>query len=231
MKTPTASQKIGMKAARTLYYAEEQALRIGWPLNTSVTLLLSEMGLGLEEAGPTFRKILNRRFANWVRRPAKKQARYAAPPTWTYGLENKKDGYEVTCADGLHNVHAHWTVHIPEARREEFQSELDLWIDEVAGTRFWKESIRRVRAIDDPGNVVRYTIKGADEMVARHFRVPEEKISGQGIIIGRRTGTTRNIGPSARRDLDKKLSISRKRRMWRGQAAKASASASSAVHS
>lgn len=221
---PRTSHKIGMKAARTLYYAEEQAQRIGRPLNTSVTLLLSEMGLGLVEAGPTFRKLLNQRFSNWVRRPPKQKARYKSPPTWTYGLENKKGDHEIVCVDGPHNIHAHWTVHIPEARRDEFHSELDVWISEICGTRLWKEDIRRIRRINDPGEVARYAIKGAEEMVARHFRVPEKKISGQGVIVGRRTGATRNIGPTARRDLDKELRISRKSRMWNGQRAKASVS-------
>jgi hypothetical protein len=43
--------------------------------------------------------------------------------------------------------------------------------------------------------------------------VPAEKIEPQGVIVGKRTGTSTNLGPSARRALDKKMKINRLKNM------------------
>jgi hypothetical protein len=43
-----------------------------------------------------------------------------------------------------------------------------------------------------------YLIKGGDKEVWDHFKIPKEWRKSQGVIPGKRCGTTENIGPAAR---------------------------------
>ncbi len=206
------SFEIGYKAAQTLYYAEEQAERIGLPLNTSVTINLSLLGIQPRLAVATFGKFRNQRFSPWSRRPGSRLIARAAVPTYSYGFENSRDGVAFMDPDGEHNVHVHWAVHVPPARSMEFGHQLHIWMVEMASGSDWPDNAYKIQKVDNPGKVASYPNKGAAMAVAKHFGVPEDKVAAQGVIVGKRTGTTRNIGPTARRETDRQFGITRKRR-------------------
>lgn len=212
-----ATEWVGHKGAQTLYYAEQQAVRIGYPLNWSITINFSQLGMAPENAGRVFARIRSQRFAPWIRRPSKSAQTHAAPPTYSYGFENCRDGRALGVEGGEHNIHVHWAVHVPPQRQRHLEGLLHRWITHIVGDPDWSIDALHLAPITRSGDVARYPTKGARPATARHFGVPDEKIAPQGIIIGQRTGTSRNIGPSARLRLDRKLGICRKANRRRGQ--------------
>jgi hypothetical protein len=208
---------VGQKGAQTLYYAEQQAARIGYPLNWSITINFSQIGIAPRDAGRAFAKIRSQRFAPWVRRPSRAAQVHSAPPTYSYGFENCRGGQALGINGGDHNVHVHWAVHVPLQRQRHLEEMLHRWMTQIAGDPDWPIEALHLAPITRTGATARYPTKGARPETAKHFGVPEEKIAPQGIIIGQRTGTSRNIGPSARISLDRKLGISRKANRYRGQ--------------
>jgi hypothetical protein len=212
-RTPVAqtSLRVGIKAAQTLYYAEEQAERIGLPLNVSITINFASLGVTLRDAPKVFKKLRNDRFSPWARRPTAAYASWSMPPTYTYGFENSRDGIVFEDPDGPHNVHVHWVAHIPAARHYDFEGQLYDWVTEVAGSPDWPANALKIKPITRPGYAAQYPLKGASASTAKRYGVPSDKVAPQGIIIGERTRTTLNLGPKARRSLDHKLRIRRPR--------------------
>jgi len=211
------SYHVGPKAAQTLYYAEEQASRIGLPINISITLNLALLGISPHATTKAFQKLRNQRFAPWVRR----DKRQACVPTYTYGFENSRNDVPFTDPHGPHNIHVHWAVHVPHRRHIAFEVELHRWVDEIAGSREWLSEALLIKPVTDPGNVCQYPIKGAAKAVAKHYGVADEQVKAQGVVMGKRTGTSTNLGPAARRSLDKKMKINRRANMAAGRTRRA----------
>lgn len=206
---------VGAKAAQTNYYADMQAARIGLPINLRVTVNLSLLGINPADATRVFRKMRSSRFSPWIRRP-RKGCGPAAVPTDYYGFENKR-GDEVykKIGPGLpHNVHAHWSLHVPPKRRRDFEFELHRWVNEIAGTKDWPENALRFEEITYWWPA-RYLNKGARPAIAARYGATLDTISEQGAIIGKRTGTSRNIGPARRRADDAAQGIDRRKKLRR----------------
>ena len=201
---------VGQKGAQTLYYAEQQAARIGYPLNWSITINFSQLGITPQDAGRAFAKIRSQRFAPWVRRPSKGAQMHAAPPTYSYGFENCRDRQALEVDGEDHNIHVHWAVHVPLRRQRHLEGMLHRWITQIARDPDWPIEALHFVPITRTGDAAAIRPKGARPETAKHFGVPEDKIAPQGVIVGQRTGTSRNIGPSARIRLDRKLGVSRK---------------------
>ena len=208
----SGSVQIGQKAAQTLYYAELQARRIGFPITLSITINFSLLGVRPDQATKMFGHIRNRRFAPWARRPSARHGTWSCPPTYSYGFENSRGGVAFTNPDGEHNVHVHWAAHVPEPRQQDFRDRLHDWVTEIASSQDWPENALKVKLIEVPGLVAVYPVKGASRLIAEFYGKEHEP---QGFIFGRRTGTTLNIGPAKRRALDKQLGINRKRHLSR----------------
>lgn len=208
---------VGPKAAQTNYYADMQAARLKLPINVRVTINFTLLGVEPEDATFVFRKMRSSRFAKWVSRP-RKGCGPAAPPTDYHGFENRR-GDEVyrQIGPGLpHNVHAHWSMHIPTKRRRDFEAELQRWVNEMAGHGGWPVLALKVEDLTF-GQAAKYLNKGAKPPVARRYGANPEKISEQGMVIGRRTGTSRNIGPARRRADDAARGIDRRKTMLRSR--------------
>lgn len=208
---------VGQKGAQTLYYAEQQAERIGYPLNWSITINFSRLGIAPQDAGRAFAKVRSQRFAPWVRRPSKAAQVHAAPPTYSYGFENCRDRQALGIDDEDHNVHVHWAVHVPLQRQRHLEGMLHRWMTQIAAGPDWPTEALHLARITRTGGTSRYPTKGARPETAKHFGVPEDKIAPQGVIVGQRTGTSRNIGPSARIRLDRRLGVNRKANRYYGQ--------------
>ncbi len=201
--------QIGFKGAQTLYYAKRQAQNIGLPLNTLVTINFSHTTIEPWEAVKAFGRWRISHFNKWAKRP-QKGCGNPFEPTYAYWFENKRDNeiYDAVGKGLPHNVHVQFYVHIPPIRSFNFQGRAYEWLDFIAGDFCAKEAVKIERVKKDNG-VIRYGTKGASKAVAGRFGAGEIQCP-QGMIIGRRTGTSLNIGPSARRAMDKKLGIVRR---------------------
>lgn len=202
-----ASTVIGAKAAQTSYYAEEQARRIGLPFTHMVTINYAGTQLDPREVTASFSKLRRSYFNKWAMRPGKRGG-VACAPTYAFAFENVRDGRAfMTMAPGEpHNVHVHWAVHIPPTRLVDFERRIWAWVEATAGgITGGPETIHITRSKAHLGG---YLVKGAPPSIAELY-ARGRPAEPQGIIIGRRADTSRNLGPTARRALDRELGIRR----------------------
>jgi hypothetical protein len=202
---------VGQKAAQTNYYADMQAARIGLPINLRMTLNFSLLGVSPDVATSVFRRMRSTRFTKWVTRP-RQGCGPAAAPTDYYGFENRRDNiaYLKIGPDLPHNVHVHWSAHVPLRRQGDFEAVLRGWVAEITKTEDWPENALKIEQLTF-GKPATYINKGALPATAERYGVAKDKIREQGLIIGKRTGTSRNIGPARRRADDAKEGIDRRK--------------------
>lgn len=206
MKKPS-SVSIGAKAAQTSYYAEEQARRIGLPFTHMVTINYAQTGIDPREATASFSRLRRSHFNKWAMRPGRSGG-VAFAPTYAFAFENVRDGRPfMTIEPGdPHNVHVHWAVHIPPGRLADFERRIWSWVEATTGGIVGgEETIHIARSRAHLGG---YLVKGTSAALAEFYARGREA-EPQGIIIGRRADTSRNLGPTARRALDRELGIRR----------------------
>jgi hypothetical protein len=202
--TPTWA--IGGKAAQTFYYAEQQAERIGWPLTHCVTINFALTAVDPRAAVASFSDLRRNRFNKWATRPLK-HAGPAFPPTYAFAFENVRDKTPfLTMEPGdPHNVHVHWTLHLPPSRVHDFENAIWGWVEATTGGIIGGGEAIKVTSF----RPTRYLLKGTHPFIARRYARGQET-EPQGIIIGRRADTSRNLGPTARRAHDRELGIRRR---------------------
>lgn len=218
MQHPQASTQLGYKATQSLYYAiGEMAQAVGLPLTLAVTINFSVAGVPPEKAVALFQKLRLLRFGKWALRPTKSGGA-AFVPTYAYVFENRRDGVAFTeIGPGLdHNVHVHWSVHIPAQRVHAFKAMMHQWMDSLTDSICPSNTIRFTPIYNTP-TLRGYAIKGANAAWAERFGA---KAIDQGLIVGgRRSGTSTNLAVSARRRYDKANGIKRQAGFARGTAA------------
>lgn len=198
-----SSAFIGRKAAQTLYYAAQQADRIGLPLTVFVTINFALSECAVTECVDAFHRLRNQFFRKWLSR----RMEHAPQPTDAHCFENTSHGIPIdTLDDERHNIHLHWAVHIPAALEHEFSLLLPVWLKNVTAGDAASNAVD-IRPITDPDGVLLYMRKGVNPTYARLYCYGQ--ISDQGIVYGRRSGTSRNLGPAARRRADGHLGIKR----------------------
>lgn len=204
------STSIGHKAAQTLYYARQQAEYIGLGLNMLVTINFGLTSIRPEEATAAFGRLRTNHFNKWCRRPRKGRGT-PCEPTYCYYFENARDGvaFEKISEGVPHNVHVHWEAHVPPKRQHEFRLLVREWLDFISGEMSAENAVD-IKPIFDGRGLRAYSLKGAQKSVADHFGAGSRQ-EDQGLIIGRRTGTSANIGAAARRATDQKRGIRRRR--------------------
>ena len=169
------------KPAANLHHATRVAERIGKPLNQFVTINYSLTMCPPREASAAFRRLLASWYARWLRRHRKLKGR--CPPTHVWAFEAAGE-----------QVAVHWAVHIPRGLVREFRRSLPQWIASTVGEPVPHDTVKH-RPIYNVTGLKRYVLKGMDP----HF-APKWKIRPvpQGLIIGKRSGFSRNLGPTAR---------------------------------
>lgn len=205
--TKSYSTIIGPKAAQTNYHAEGQADRIGLPFTHMVTINYSSTLIDPHRISEAFSRLRRLHFNKWATRP-RQGAGSAFQPTYAYAFENVRDGVPfLTMEPGdPHNVHVHWAVHIPADRLYDFEGRLWEWVAATTGG-ITDDGVIDITASHD-GSMGGYLVKGASPAIVKMYgrgRAAEP----QGIIYGRRADTSRNIGPTKRRALDRELGIKR----------------------
>ena len=176
------SAQIGRKPAANIHHATRLAERIGLPLNQFVTINYSKTACPPEDASATFRVLLASWFARWLRRHPKNKKRVS--PAYVYVFE---------AAGGQTAVH--WLVHIPRGLIREFWQLVPAWLEVTAGPVDGPGAVKHRRVYGLVG-AKRYILKGMDPHFAKAWKI---RPSPQGVVIGRRSGFSRNLGPTARR--------------------------------
>lgn len=173
------SSHIKRKPASNLHHAIRCAETIGYPLNQHVTINLSELGLAEGELQTLFEKVRDQ-TARWLARRTR-----PAPLKLTY----------VWVIENATSLHVHWLVHIPGHLQGAFRATLERWLQRKLSRALSARAI----VIAEAHNVIglsRYFLKGMDPHTARYYGV---KSSDQGMVAGRRSGFSKNLGPTARK--------------------------------
>ena len=167
--------------AVNIHHARRFAARQGVPLNWMVTINFGLSGVTADRASRTLQKLLAQRFAPWLRRSAANDNRLA--PTYVWSLEAPYG-----------TVSAHMLLHLPKKLAAEFQTRLLRWLERIAGTELPGRSVN-IRQIYNEIGATRYVLKGIHPSWGEHLAV---RPVPQGEIIGKRSGFSRNLGPTAR---------------------------------
>lgn len=179
------SLQIGRKPAANLHHATRFAERIGQPLNQFITINYTKTACRPEDASARFRLLLASWFARWLRRHPRN--RKACQPTYVWVLE---------AAGGQTAVH--WLVHIPRGLIREFWSMVPQWVQATVGPDIEPSTVKH-RRIHNVTGLKRYVLKGMDPHFARAWKI---RPSPQGMIVGKRSGFSRNLGPAARKGVN-----------------------------
>lgn len=173
--------QIGRKPAANVHHATRFAEALGYPLNQFVTINYTLTECPSEQATSAFRHLLASWFARWLRRHPRNVK--AAQPTYVYTFE---------AAGG--QVAVHWLVHIPRGLIREFWRKVPEWVEMTTGGMVSSGTVKH-RRIQKIVGLKRYILKGMDPYFAKAWKI---RPSPQGVVIGRRSGFSRNLGPTAR---------------------------------
>jgi hypothetical protein len=97
-------------------------------------------------------------------------------------------------------VHCHMLFHLPMeyCTKRKLQAEAAIYrLIKRHGRGYWAEEVIDLRIHENPDG--KYLIKGGGRVVWKRFRIRKEHRRLQGIIHGKRCGTTQNIGRASRR--------------------------------
>jgi hypothetical protein len=175
-----ASDLIKHLPARNLHHGIRLASSLGLDLNLFISINFSLTNCPEEKTDIAFAQI-RAHFGKWITRPRKTASGPQAPPTFVWVIENPAG-----C------LNAHWLVHVPAARQDEFQTKLDKWLGAAAGMVYSEKAIH-VQPAKTPTAVGKYMLKGMHPALARQFAIEHVY---QGWVTGKRIGCSKNVGPS-----------------------------------
>ena len=195
---------ITVPQATNLIEAVAFAKSAGLPLVAHLTIHWAYTDVGDDADGKLFAKV-REGLDKWARR-------HGFPLTCIWARERMSGGQAEV-------VHCHLLFHLPvEYRTGANLRQVEAAIyrlinkhgrrDGEHGHGYWADEVIKLVIHDNPDG--KYLIKGGGPKVWKLFRLRNEHRRLQGIIHGKRCGTTQNIGPAARRraltaDATKKL--------------------------
>jgi len=160
------------------------AKKLGYPLNTFVTINFEMLGFECVEAIRCFSRIRTNYFAKWVTRRPVRAGFKSMPPAHVWVFENPH---------GILNVH--WAIHIPSGHEQEFAERLVKWLEKVGGKEVPAGAVD-VRPVTCVSRLSLYFLKGAHPAYTTYSRIRHEP---QGEIPGRRYGVSRCLNRTARK--------------------------------
>lgn len=175
------SRHITQAQARNLFEAIEFAYGLGLPLNRLTTILWQEADVvgRIQDAQAR----LLERMRKWM------QYR-GAQPAFVWVVEN---GREM-------GLHTHILLHVPSEHLAAWKRMLPVWVDgDVQRKTIHVKTIPYPKGpkagLNSVKGVRKYLAKGISSQSAANFGiVPQE----QGSVVGKRVGTSQNLGPAAR---------------------------------
>jgi hypothetical protein len=123
----------------------------------------------------------------------------------------RRHGFALTCVWSRERmsggqaevVHCHLLFYLPVEYRSGARLQLEAAIYRLIkrhGRDYWAEQVVKLVIHDTPPYPDgKYLIKGGGPQVWKHFRLRKEHRRSQGIIQGKRCGTSQNIGRAARK--------------------------------
>lgn len=178
-------------------HAVRVAEHLGLPLNRMVTFNFKDTTCPEHLVSRHFQRLRDNYFGKWL---ARKGRGYNRPPAYIWSIEN---------ANGCINVH--WLLHVPPGRLQDFQARLPDWFKAVAGEVTSSRAIHE-RAAPTPQGAAKYMSKGINPGFADFFRIRHVP---QGLVHGKRAGTSKALGPGARRHLEETGQMPRRGRRFR----------------
>jgi hypothetical protein len=107
-------------------------------------------------------------------------------------------------------VHSHLLFHVPaEYRFGRKLAELRATLERLVGRHavgIWSEYAVKLKIWRDPDGL--YLLKGGGPEVWRRFRIKKKFRESQGIVFGKRCGTSQSLGPAARSDRENRVRLS-----------------------
>ncbi|MCM3420550.1 hypothetical protein [Sphingopyxis alaskensis] len=175
-----------------LIHAARHATAIGLPLNRMITIHWEAAGVALDHMATATGKYLDL-FTKALRRWGS-----AAAWLWVHEGGAGKGG------------HCHMLIHVPESLVAKVSGSQKKWLRRITGLPYRKGVIKskpvggllglETRNPDlhavNLETVVGYLLKGADSDAIAEFEL--QRIEAGGRIVGKRCGTSQNIGPKAR---------------------------------
>ena len=180
---PLGSKTISVAHATNLIEAVEFAKSVSLPLVAHLTLHWSGTVAFDDHNGTRFAK---------VREGLKKVLlRRGIPSAWIWCRE---------CKAHTDIVHCHLLFHLPVEYRfgpklEEMKAHLVRLVDRHGDGNLGEFAVQ-LRIWPNPDGL--YLIKGGGPKVWKHFRIKKRWRQSQGVIHGKRCGTSQNLGPAAR---------------------------------
>ena len=175
------SNAIHRYPAVNIHHARRCSEAWGVPLNVHVSIHLSQCGFSDGTVSEAFQRLVSQRFAPWLRRSTANDSKL--PPTYVWTLEAPHGG-----------VGAHWLIHLPPSLLPSFKAMLPEWIRGLGGNP--TPTSIRIGPIKRLIGMTRYILKGISSPWAKHLEIDA---IDQGEITGKRSGFSRNLGPTARR--------------------------------
>lgn len=175
------SNHINRHPAVNIHHATRMAKRQGTPLNWAVTINFGVAGIDPAVASQLFQRLLAQRFAPWLRRSASNDNNL--PPTYVWTLEAPNGP-----------VNGHWLLHLPDRLFGQFERRLSRWFEGLSGQPIPPRALH-FQPIYNPTGMRWYALKGINPVWAKHLGVMHVP---QGTITGKRSGSSRNLGPLAR---------------------------------
>ena len=176
------SHVIGQRPAANLLNAINLAERLGLPLTQFITINFSRTHYTADTVSAAFRSIL-KPFGRWMRTPKRRAGFSAVQPAYVWVVENHGG-----C------LHVHWLVHVPEKRLAVLAAKLPAWVSRETGGL--TSGAIHFEDVDRPHGAGKYICKGIDPRFAPLYRIDFEY---QGPVVGKRSGFTENLGPTARK--------------------------------
>ena len=192
-KQPRASKRINMPQASNMMEAVACAKLIDLPLVAHLTIHWAFTDVGDDPDGKLFAK-LREGLDKWARR-------HGFPLTGIWARERMSGGQGEV-------VHCHLLFHLPVQFRSgkglrEVKAAIYRLINrhgrtdgDECGDGYWADNVIKLVIHHNPDG--KYLIKGGGPEVWRRFGVRKKDRRSQGLIHGKRCGTTENIGPAAR---------------------------------
>jgi hypothetical protein len=177
------TRHITVPQATNLIEAVHFARLIGLPLVAHLTIHWAYADVGDDADGKLFAKV-REGLDKWLRRQG---IVFAA----AWSRERMSGGQAEV-------VHCHLLFHLPveyHTKRKLIEAAIYRLIKRH-GKGYWAEQVIDLRIHDNPDG--KYLIKGGGPKVWRRFRLKKEHRRLQGLIHGKRCGTTQNIGRAAR---------------------------------
>ena len=182
---PGGTKHITVPQATNIIEAVGFAKSIGLPLVAHLTIHWAYTDVGDDSDGKLFAKF-REGLDKWLRRQG---IVFAA----AWSRERMSRGQAEA-------VHCHLLFQLPVEYRTTRKLQVEAAIYSLIkrhGRGYWAEQVIDLRIHDNPDG--KYLIKGGGPKVWKLFRLRKEHRRLQGIIHGKRCGTTQNLGPAARR--------------------------------